>query len=216
LFEKCADKVDTETKLEQLMVSSNKLDDRTNNLDNKFDELEKMLKIAEDRISDNTKNKADKKELNDIRKLLRNFEQALKEMGASIPTDVAGPSVDTGEIDERFLKIENNITLIQALCETLFSNSEADIIKKRLLELEKLLKQKANNEDINTVQNQIDVLNQDLNDIRSHLTILENECAKKSDINTINQQIKIIEMAIEQLQKTKPSGKSGVDDEKFN
>lgn len=174
------------------------------------------MKIAEEKISDNTKNKADKKDLNDLRKLLRNFEQALKEMGASIPTEVAGPTtIDTSEIDERFLKIENNITLLQALSETLFPTSEAEILKKRLLELEKLIKQKANHEDIGAVQNQIDTLNEDLNDIRNHLTILENESAKKSDINTLNQQIRIIEMAIDQLQKTKSTGK-GVDDEKFN
>lgn len=197
------------------MVSSNKHDDNINEINIKFNELEKMLKIAEDRITDNTNTKADKKDLNALRKLLKSFEQALKEMGASIPSEVVGPTIDNSENDERFLKIENNITLLQALSETLFPTSEAEIIKKRLLELEKLLKQKANNEDLNAVQNQIDSLNEDVNDIRSHLTILENESAKKSDVNTINQQIKIIEMAIEQLQKTKPSGKSGIDNERF-
>jgi len=197
------------------MVSSNKHDDNINEINIKFNELEKMLKIAEDRITDNNNTKADKKDLNALRKLLKSFEQALKEMGASIPSEVVGPTIDNSENDERFLNIENNITLLQALSETLFPTSEAEIIKKRLLELEKLLKQKANNEDLNAVQNQIDSLNQDLNDIRSHLTILENESAKKSDVNTINQQLKIIEMAIEQLQKTKPSGKSGIDNERF-
>lgn len=147
--------------------------------------------------------------------MLRGFEQALKEMGATIPTDVGGPPVDLSHVDERFLKVENSITLLQTFTETLFSKSEADLLRKKLLEIEKLLKQKANNEDVDCIQNQVDLLNKQISILKTQISALDNETAKKSDIIVITQQIKIIELAIAELQKAKPRG-SNIDESKIN
>lgn len=83
--------------------------------------------------------------MNEIKTLLGNFELDLNEIRGSIPIEVKS-IIDISEIDKRFSKIENNIIILHNLSEKLFTTIEAEIIKKRLQEFEKLLENKVNKE----------------------------------------------------------------------